>query len=185
MFARTMVVALAVSLGVVAPTGAATPVAAAPRVAATGVAPQVPVAGVIEPVPGRPDAVPAAALMSQVVTRTNQLRHAHGCGQLGVDHDLIDASVRQSYYMASTRRFGHRGPGGSTFVTRARAAGYAQPAGENIAWGYGTAAQVVGAWMASPQHRANMLNCAARSIGTGVVYALDGTPYYTEVFGWI
>jgi uncharacterized protein YkwD len=143
-----------------------------------------PVAGVIEPVPGRPEAIPAAALMSQVVTGTNQQRHAHGCGRLDVDHDLVDASVRQSYFMASTRRFGHRGPGGSTFVTRAHSAGYAQPAGENIAWGYHTAEEVVGAWMASPRHRANMLNCAARSIGTGVVYALDGTPYYTEVMGW-
>lgn len=180
MFIRAMVVALTVSLGAVAPAATAPPAAAAPRMAL-----QVPVAGVIEPVPGWPDAVPEAALMSQVVTRTNQLRHAHGCGQLGVDHGLIDASVRQSYYMASTQRFGHRGPGGSTFVARARAAGYAQPAGENIAWGYVTADQVVGAWMASPRHRANMLNCAARSIGTGVVYALDGIPYYTEVFGWI
>ena len=179
MFVRAMVVALAVSLGVVAPPAAAAPVPA-PRVA-----PQIPVAGVIQPVPGRPGAVPAATLMSQVVTRTNQLRHTHGCGQLNVDHDLIDASVRQSYYMASTRRFGHRGPGGSTFVTRARSAGYALPAGENIAWGYETADEVVGAWMASPRHRANMLNCGARSIGTGVVYALDGIPYYTEVLGGI
>jgi uncharacterized protein YkwD len=171
---------MAVSLGAAAPAAAAPPVPAASRVAM-----QIPVAGVIEPVPGRPEAVPAAALMSQVVTRTNQLRHAHGCGQLDVDRGLIDASVRQSYFMASTRRFGHRGPGGSTFVARARAAGYAQPAGENIAWGYDTAADVVGAWMASPRHRANMLNCQARSIGTGVVYAMDGAPYYTEVFGWV
>jgi hypothetical protein len=29
------------------------------------------------------------------------------------------------------------------------------------------------------------VNCGARSIGTGVVHALDGTPFYTEVFGWI
>jgi uncharacterized protein YkwD len=104
--------------------------------------------------------------MSQVVTRTNQLRHTHGCGQLDVDHDLIDASVRQSYYMASTRRFGHRGPGGSTFVTRARSAGYAQPPGENIAWGYDTADRGRRRVDGEPRHRANMLNCAARSIGT-------------------
>ena len=181
MVVRAMVVAAIAgvgALGLCAPPGAAVP-------AARQAAPQIPVAGVVEPVPGQPDAVPAAELMSQVVTRTNQVRHDHGCGQLDVDHDLIDASVRQSYYMASTRRFGHRGRGGSTFVARARAEGYEQPAGENIAWGYDTADEVVGAWMASPRHRANMLNCRARSIGTGVVYALDGTPYYTELFGWI
>jgi uncharacterized protein YkwD len=151
---------------------------------ADAVPPQIPVAGIVEPVPGHPEAVPAARLMSEVVTKTNQLRHRFGCGQLAVDHDLIDASVRQSYFMAATGRFSHIGNGGSTFVARARAAGYERPSGENIAWGFGTSDEVVQAWMASPGHRANILNCRARSIGTGVVYAIDGTPYFTEVFGW-
>jgi uncharacterized protein YkwD len=152
---------------------------------ALGVAgPQVPVAGRVEPVAGFPAAVPAAVLMSEVVTRTNQLRNAAGCGQLAVDHSLIAASVEQSYYMAATGTFSHYGPARSTFVARARAAGYRAPAGENIAWGYPTADAVMAAWMASPRHRANILNCGAKSIGTGVVYALNGLPYYTEVFGW-
>jgi uncharacterized protein YkwD len=156
-------------------------VAATPAYA---VQPQIPVAGIVEAVPGHPEAVPAAQLMSEVVTRTNQVRHRFGCDQVAVDHELIKASVRQSYYMAATGRFSHIGSGGSTFVARARAAGYEQPSGENIAWGFGTSDDVVSAWMASPGHRANILNCRARSIGTGVVYAIDGTPYFTEVFGW-
>jgi uncharacterized protein YkwD len=147
--------------------------------------PQIPVAGVVAPVIGFPEAVPAAMLMSQVVTRTNQLRDVAGCGQLSVNQNLISSSVNQSYYMAATGTFSHIGGGGSTFVARARAAGYAQPAGENIAWGYGTADEVMAAWMASPRHRANILNCAAKSIGTGVVYSPNGLPYYTEVFGWV
>src|SRR4051794_35670593 len=146
--------------------------------------PQIPVAGVVEPVAGFPAAVPAAVLMSQVVTKTNQLRHAAGCGELAVDHELIDASVDQSYYMARTGTLSHIGNGGSTFVARAHAAGDAQPSGENIAWGYPTADEVMAAWMASPRHRANILNCSARSTGTGVVYATSGLPYYTQVFGW-
>ena len=148
-------------------------------------APQIPIAGVVEQVIGFPQAVPAAMLMSQVVTRTNQARNQAGCGQLSVNQELISSSVNQSYYMAATGTFSHIGGGGSTFVARARAAGYAQPAGENIAWGYGTADEVMAAWMASPRHRANILNCAAKSIGTGVVYAPNGLPYYTEVFGWV
>lgn len=127
--------------------------------------------------------VRAAGLMSQVVTMTNQQRHAHGCGQLVVDQDLVVASERQSWYMAATRRFGHLGWGGSTFEARAHVAGYPEPAAENIAWGYRTAREVMVAWMASPAHRANILDCTTRSIGTGVTYAADGTPYYTEVFG--
>lgn len=147
--------------------------------------PQIPIAGFIQPVAGYPDAVPAAMLMSQVVTRTNQLRNKAGCEQLAVDQELISASVNQSYYMAATGTFSHIGGGGSTFVARARAAGYTSPAGENIAWGYETADQVMAAWMASPGHRRNILNCDAKSIGTGVVYAPNGLPYYTEVFGWV
>jgi uncharacterized protein YkwD len=125
-----------------------------------------------------------AALMSLIVTQTNQRRHAAGCGQLAVDHELVVASERQSDYMAVTGNFSHIGRGGSTFVARARAAGYAEPSGENIAWGYETATDVMDAWMASPGHRRNILNCAAQSIGTGVRYATDGTPYYTQVLGW-
>lgn len=115
---------------------------------------------------------------------TNQQRAANGCGQLAVDRELIVASVRQSWYMARTGRFSHVWNDGTTFVRRSHQAGYEQPSGENIAWGYRTASEVVGAWMASPRHRANMLNCGAHSIGTGVVYAANGVPYYTQVFGW-
>jgi len=127
--------------------------------------------------------VRAAGLMSQVVTITNQQRNAHGCEPLTVDQSLVVASERQSWYMAATRDFGHIGWGGSTFEARARVAGYPEPAAENIAWGYRTAREVVAAWMASPAHRANILDCTTRSIGTGVTYAADGTPYYAEVFG--
>jgi uncharacterized protein YkwD len=127
---------------------------------------------------------PEAELMSKIVTKTNQQRNAAGCGQLDVDQELIVASRRQSSYMASTGNFSHIGRGGSTFAGRARAAGYATPAGENIAWGYGSATAVMRAWMASPAHRHNILNCAVQSIGTGVSYASDGTPYFTQVFGW-
>jgi uncharacterized protein YkwD len=86
--------------------------------------------------------------------------------------------------MATTGEFSHIGRDGSTFAARARAAGYANPAGENIAWGYASATEVMAAWMASPGHRRNILNCAVQSIGTGVSYAADGTPYFTQVFGW-
>jgi len=135
--------------------------------------------------PAHAYASPEAHLMSLLVTRTNQARHAAGCGQLDVNHDLVAASVQQSEYMAGTGDFSHVGRGGSTFVARARAAGYPQPAGENIAWGFPTADAVMDAWLASPGHRRNILNCDARSIGTGVRYASNGTPYYTQVFGWV
>ncbi|BFU42090.1 hypothetical protein KRMM14A1004_03270 [Krasilnikovia sp. MM14-A1004] len=126
---------------------------------------------------------PALELMSQLVWKTNQQRWANGCGLLAVDQELIIASIRQSAHMALTGDFNHVWLDGSTFVTRSRAAGYTQPSGENIAWGYPTADEVIAAWMASPEHRANMLDCTNRSIGTGVSFGANGTPYYTQLFG--
>jgi len=160
-----------------------------PAPALAGGSPAAAASTVIDPapvadLPALTEPVPIARLMSQVVTKTNQVRDANGCDQLDVDQELIVASERQSGYMAQTHRFSHIGWGGSTFVTRARMAGYRQPAGENIAWGYSTAEQVMDAWMASPSHRTNILNCDTKSIGTGVSYSENGTPYYTQVFGW-
>jgi len=143
----------------------------------------------VVPAPPLPPDAPAAAvapaeLMSEVVTMTNQQRHANGCGQLAVDPELTVASIRQSVYMARTGLFSHVWRDGTTFVARSHQAGYAEPSGENIAWGYRTATEVMAAWMASPGHRENILNCAAHSIGTGVAYGPNGLAYYTQVFGY-
>ena len=161
------------------------PPATEPRTAASGVSP----ANTTPPV-ALPQAAPTLAQVrartttAQVIHLTNSKRLEAGCPALTVDGHLISASVRQSSYMARTRLFSHVWRDGSTFVERSRDAGYRQPAGENIAWGYRSAPEVVQAWMASPGHRKNILNCKARSMGAGVAFAADGTPYYTQVFGW-
>ncbi|RAK24681.1 Cysteine-rich secretory protein family protein, partial [Actinoplanes lutulentus] len=55
---------------------------------------------------------------------------------------------------------------------------------ENVAYGYRTAAQVVNGWMKSPGHRTNILNCKSKTVGVGAVYSANGTPYYTQDFGY-
>jgi len=127
---------------------------------------------------------PTGMVSYEIFMATNEVRTEAGCPPLRADTELIIASVRQSGYMAATGRFTHVGADGSTFVTRAHEAGYEQPSGENIAWGFADPADVMAAWLASPPHRANILNCDAKSIGAGVRFAADGTPYYTQVFGW-
>jgi uncharacterized protein YkwD len=78
--------------------------------------------------------------------------------------------------------FAHRAPGGPDLVARLRRAGYLGPrttvwvVGENLAWARATAATargIVAAWMASPAHRANILEPSFRDIGIGIV---GGTP---------
>jgi uncharacterized protein YkwD len=38
--------------------------------------------------------------------------------------------------------------------------------------------------MKSPGHRANILNCQAIAVGVGVAYATNGSPYFTQEFGY-
>jgi uncharacterized protein YkwD len=134
--------------------------------------------------PARTTPVTSQPLGEEVVALTNEERARHGCDALTVDEELNVAAVRQSHYMAATGDFGHYGWRGSTFQTRSRAAGYQAVAGENVAYGYTGTAEVMAAWMASPPHRRNIVNCDIKSFGAGVQQAANGTYYWTQVFGW-
>ena len=128
--------------------------------------------------------VSEAKLQGDVAYLTNKQRQLHGCGSVHVDARLTAAARVQSTYMARTGSFSHVGAGGSTFVARVKAAHYPQPAGENIAYGFRTGVDVVKAWMNSPEHRANILNCKAKTLGVGAVYSASGGLYYTQEFGY-
>ncbi|GAB1688773.1 CAP domain-containing protein [Krasilnikovia sp. M28-CT-15] len=134
--------------------------------------------------PAQAAGVAPVTLQSQLVSLTNSTRVRAGCKPIRVDARLLAASRGHSAYQARTRKMSHIGANGSTFVTRARAAGYAYPQSENVAYGYATASATMRAWMASPGHRANIVNCKAKSMAVGVVYASNGVPYYTQMFGW-
>jgi uncharacterized protein YkwD len=128
--------------------------------------------------------ITSPVLGDEVIRLTNKKRVRHGCRPLIEERELSVASVRQSHYMAATGDFGHFGWRGSTYVSRSRAAGYQAVAGENVAYGFSSARAVLAAWMASPPHRANILNCHVRALGAGVQRAANGTYYWTQVFGW-
>lgn len=126
-----------------------------------------------------------ARLASAVVRLTNARRVDAGCHPLRVDEQLQQAAVRKSAHMARNDYFAHTSPGGLSPWELVRAAGYADPSGENIARGQESARAVVRGWMLSQGHRKNILNCAAEAIGVGVVHAEDGSgPYWTQVFGY-
>lgn len=114
---------------------------------------------------------------------------------------LARAAQSHSESMAFGGYFAHVGPGGDTPMSRIRAAGYRFKAhvsiavGENIAWGTGrlsTPRSIVAHWMASPEHRANILDPLFRSTAIGVSshlpWSLSGGQaggIYTEDFGSI
>jgi uncharacterized protein YkwD len=139
---------------------------------------------IASPAAAAPAKVSEQVLQDEVNRLTNVERAKGGCPAVTVNAQLTTASRGHSGWMAQTGTFSHAGSGGSDFTSRARSAGYASPAGENIAWGYRTAASVMDGWMKSPGHRANILNCKSKTVGSGVVYAANGTPYYTQNFGF-
>ena len=129
-------------------------------------------------------AATAQTLRADITRLTNAQRTANGCPAARVNAQLGSAAAGHSAWMARTGTFSHTGSAGSTFITRARAAGFTRPAGENIAWGYRSATEVVTGWMNSPGHRANILNCRSTTVGVGVAFNASGNPYYTQVFGY-
>jgi uncharacterized protein YkwD len=142
------------------------------------------------------DYVPNASNLDPVAQATlcllNNERAAQGLRPVVEAQGLTQPSRAYSARMVGESFFAHESPDGGTLVDRLTGVGYIAPdgdwtVGENIAWGQGplsTPRSIVAAWMASPGHRKNILNCKARSMGAGVAYAADGTPYYTQVFGW-
>ncbi|MFB7356192.1 CAP domain-containing protein [Streptomyces gardneri] len=118
----------------------------------------------------------------EVVRLVNVERAAAGCKALTVDVDLTEAAQDYTDAMAATGTFSHTGTDGSQPQDRIEAAGYTwSRSGENIAKGQADAAAVMDAWMHSPGHRANILNCGFTEIGVGV--STDGGPWWTQDFG--
>lgn len=110
-----------------------------------------------------------------MVELTNQERSAAGCSVMLAANDLLhQAAAGHSVDMIARDFFSHTNPDGQGPVDRLDAVGYNWSRwGENIAAGYATPEAVVSGWMASPGHRANILDCTFTEIGVGYAYAAD------------
>ncbi|MFD3523938.1 CAP domain-containing protein [Streptomyces sp. NPDC058653] len=132
-------------------------------------------------------AASAGSPRATVVKLTNEERAKAGCSGLNSDGALGRAAQRHSTDMAKNDFVGHRGSRGSTMETRAEDAGYSgwKSLAENVAAGQKSPAEVVRSWMESPDHRANILNCALTHIGVGYVRrsGTDHDKYWTQDFG--
>lgn len=135
-----------------------------------------------------PSAQDAAQLGAATLCLLNEQRSQHGLPALRSQPELAQAAGDYAADMVAWQFFGHVTPGGRSLSNRIDASGYLRPAGiwalgENIAWASGTIStprQVVAAWMASPPHRANVLERAFRDIGVGVAF---GVPVEPQVLG--
>lgn len=112
----------------------------------------------------------------EVTRRTNAIRRQHGLRPLRASARLSAAARFHAADMSRRDYFDHNTPAGAvaggrglpamSWVTRLLRFDR-HPAGENIAWGQDDPAEVVAAWMASPEHRANILRPGFRRIGVG------------------
>ncbi|WP_440899341.1 CAP domain-containing protein [Actinosynnema sp.] len=129
-------------------------------------------------------ATTAPSYEEQVRQLTNQERVAGGCPALAWNDKLAAAAKGHNDEMAKTDTLSHTGKDGSNPSQRIDRAGYDwQTIGENVAFGQKTPAEVVKAWMNSPVHKANIMNCAYLDLG--VAYAPDkkNRLYWTQNFG--
>ncbi|MGW4686862.1 CAP domain-containing protein [Streptomyces sp. NPDC004244] len=151
-----------------------------------------------KPVPVAPEPVPVApkpptaaptpedghsAEEAAVVTLVNQARAQAGCGPVRANPPLAALAAAFSKDMAVRGFFDHTDPDGNTPWDRATNAGISGLGGENIARGQGDAQAAMNAWMNSPGHKANILNCEFRTLGVGVHVAAGG-PWWTQDFGY-
>ncbi|MFE4517728.1 CAP domain-containing protein [Kitasatospora sp. NPDC056783] len=124
----------------------------------------------------------APGYAQQVVDLVNVQRAKAGCGPVGAEPRLASAAQSHSDDMANRNYFDHASPEGEHADHRIEAAGYSWSTwGENIARGQKDPAAVMDAWMNSPGHRANILNCSFNQLGVGVRTGANG-PWWTQVF---
>ena len=118
--------------------------------------------------------------VNEVIRLTNLKRTQNGLKALKANWELSRVAQYKSQDMSSKNYFSHQSPTyGSPFdMMKAFGISY-RTAGENIAKGQTTPAQVVEAWWNSEGHRKNILNASFTEIGVG--YVAKGN-YWTQMF---
>ncbi|MDQ6914696.1 MAG: CAP domain-containing protein [Actinomycetota bacterium] len=115
----------------------------------------------------------------------NHARRAHGLRPLARSVALDRAARLHARNMARYRFFAHQDPFGRGPAQRAALFDPARrlvAVGENIAFGFTTAGAACSGWLASPDHRANLLDPRYTSIGAGVWLGSRRAPYYVQDF---
>ncbi|QPC48159.1 SafA/ExsA family spore coat assembly protein [Mangrovibacillus cuniculi] len=120
---------------------------------------------------------------SEVVRLTNVERQKQGLPALKQDWQVARVARYKSADMRDNNYFSHTSPTyGSPFDMMRNFNVSYRSAGENIAAGQPTAAEVVRDWMNSPGHRKNILSSGYTHIGVGYAKGGSYTHYWTQMF---
>lgn len=106
---------------------------------------------------------------SQLLYLTNIQRQINGAGSLSLNDELSLAAESKAKNMFAQNYWAHNSPDGKTPWVFIKNSGYVYVyAGENLARGFETSDEVIKAWMASPDHRDNMLSKNYSDVGFAV-----------------
>ena len=116
----------------------------------------------------------------EILNRINDIRNEHELPPIAHNWEIARIARYKTEDMRAKQYFDHHSPTyGSFFDTLENFSISYQSAGENIALGFTMPSTVIEAWMASEEHRLNVLNpnfCQA-----GVAYTSDGKSHYWAV----
>ncbi len=119
---------------------------------------------------------PASALRA-VVARSNAARQRVHLHALVADPRLVSAARTRAGTMAAKNRLSHAG-----WERVVRSDARVGSVGENIAYNYPSAQAVMRGWLASPGHRANILQASFHRIGVGCIVDATGKRWWTQDF---
>lgn len=122
--------------------------------------------------------VEAQITPSGLLAATNQARAGQNEKPLVMNAELNKAAELKVKNMFDKQYWAHTAPDGTTPWHWFGVVGYSyDSAGENLAKDFSTDSSTVAAWMASPSHRANILNASYQDVGFAVMDStLDGHP---------
>lgn len=119
-------------------------------------------------------------ISSQCTDMVNAERAHAGLAPVAVVGVLNSVAEGHATDQAKNQKMSHSESNGSNAGDRMTAQGFAWSSwAENVAAGQVDCASVIGAWMGSDGHRANILNPAMNSIGVGAVTGANGVNYWT------
>lgn len=128
----------------------------------------------------------STAIANEIVRETNYQRVSMKLPVFVVSPRLMEAARLHAQQMAQYQRMEHTISAAQypTLQSRLQAVGYSYAtAAENVAWNSPSAQAVVGGWMNSAGHRANILNPGLTEIGTAMARSSKGESYWIQVFG--
>lgn len=111
---------------------------------------------------------------SALLSATNADRERDHEAPLTINAQLTAAAQAKADDMVKHNFWSHNTPDGRTPWSFITAAGYQyRSAGENLAYGFSSAANAEAGWMNSPKHRANILDSKYQNVGFGVASSPD------------